>query len=66
MAKKSIGELCLKCGAIGDCCAASDSRRKTATTLSSIVQHLSTRITELNHELENARGVIADLRAKTK
>ncbi len=57
--------ICEKCGAIGEsCCTSSKERQKIANELSKIVQRQSVKITELTRELQEARQVAADLRAK--
>ena len=54
---------CPSCGALADCCTTSKLRGDTADSLSGIVKRQSDEITRLTRELEEARRVIADLKA---
>ena len=62
--KGTWAEPCQECGALDGCCQSSKDRRDTADSLGILVRRQSGTITELMNELQEAKQVIADLRAK--
>jgi len=57
-------DVCKKCGALTECCAAAKVRREINDSLSALVDRQSRAIAKLTRERDEARQVVADLRAK--
>lgn len=58
-------KFCEGCGAVGEsCCSAAKSRQETSNALAKIVARQSETIKTLSRERDEARQVVADLRAK--